>query len=149
MGELRLRKIPYRIEAYDVSNIQGAHSVAAMVVFEKGKAKYSDYRRFRIRTIEGPNDYASMQEVIYRRFKEEKKEKTSEQEKIQKKFEKLPDLILVDGGSGQVHAVLDVLHALRLDIPVAGMEKTRSTGREIYFIMEKGGIYAKICVYFN
>lgn len=136
LGELLgLREIPYRIEAYDVSNIQGAHSVAAMVVFEKGKAKYSDYRRFRIRTIEGPNDYASMQEVIYRRFKEEK---TSEQEKIQKKFEKLPDLILVDGGSGQVHAVLDVLHALRLDIPVAGMVKDKKHRTRDLFYNGKG-----------
>ncbi len=138
LGELLgLREIPYRIEAYDVSNIQGAHSVAAMVVFEKGKPKYSDYRRFRIQTIEGPNDYASMQEVIYRRFKEEKKEKTSEQEKIQKKFEKLPDLILVDGGSGQVHAVLDVLHALRLDIPVAGMVKDKKHRTRDLFYNEK------------
>lgn len=138
LGELLgLREAPYRIEAYDVSNIQGAYSVASMVVFEKGKPKYSDYRRFRIQTTQGPDDYASMQEVIYRRFKEEGREKTSEQEKIRKKFEKLPDLILVDGGSGQVHAVLDVLRALRLDIPVAGMVKDKKHKTRDLFYNEK------------
>ncbi len=123
---LNLEKTPYRIEAYDVSNIQGAHSVASMVVFENGKPKYSDYRRFKIRTIDGPNDYASMQEVFYRRFKRGlEKKKIMTEEKINGKFEKMPDLILVDGGLGQINAVLDVLHAFKLEIPIAGMVKDK------------------------
>ena len=83
-------------------------------------------------------------------LKKKKKRKLPSKKKFQKKFEKLPDLILVDGGSGQVHAVLDVLHALRLDIPVAGMVKDKKhRTRVLFYNGKKGGIYAKICVHFN
>jgi excinuclease ABC subunit C len=124
---LKLKKIPNRIEAFDISNTQGVYSVASMVVFEAGKPKYSDYRRFRIHTVEGANDYGSMQEVLYRRFKKGIEEKKRMKAKgiidEEDKFYKFPDLILIDGGIGQVNAALDVLHALNLDIPIAGMVK--------------------------
>ncbi|WP_129596626.1 excinuclease ABC subunit UvrC [Anaerophilus nitritogenes] len=128
LGEsLRLKNPPYRIESFDISNIQGVHSVASMVVFENGKPKYSDYRRFKIKTIEGPNDYGSMQEVIYRRFKRGIKEKEEMKEKgiidDLGKFSKFPDLLLIDGGQGHVNAVLEVLYALGISIPTAGMVK--------------------------
>lgn len=124
---LGLEKKPYRIEAFDVSNTQGVHSVASMVVFEGGKPKYSDYRRFKIKTVEGPNDYGSMQEVVYRRLKKGLEEKEIMAGKgildEEGKFSKLPDLILIDGGLGQVHGVEAVLTALGVHIPVAGMVK--------------------------
>ena len=108
-----------RIESYDISNISGFESVGSMVVFEKGRAKNSDYRKFRIKTVKGPNDYASMEEVLGRRFerllKGEEKEGDS--------FIRIPDLILMDGGKGQVNIALKVLSRLKLDIPVAGMVK--------------------------
>jgi len=124
---LCLDKTPKRIEAYDISNIYGVFSVGSMVVFENGKPLNSAYRRFKIRTIEGPNDYGSMQEVLFRRFKRgiEEKEKLKEQgiADIEGKFSFFPDLILADGGKGQVKAVKDVLFALGVNIPVAGMVK--------------------------
>nr|WP_218283184.1 excinuclease ABC subunit UvrC [Crassaminicella indica]QXM06488.1 excinuclease ABC subunit UvrC [Crassaminicella indica] len=124
---LGLKNPPFRIESFDISNIQGVHSVASMVVFENGKPKYSDYRRFKIKTIEGPNDYKSMQEVIYRRFKRGLEEKENLKKKgildDEGKFSKFPDLILIDGGLGQVNAVLEVLFALGINIPTAGMVK--------------------------
>ncbi|TCO70743.1 excinuclease ABC subunit UvrC [Marinisporobacter balticus] len=124
---LELSKVPFRIESFDISNTQGIDSVASMVVFENGKPKYSDYRRFKIKTIEGSNDYGSMQEVIYRRFKRGLEEQESLIEKgiLQEegKFSKLPDLLLIDGGVGHVNAVLDVLSALNVQIPTAGMVK--------------------------
>ncbi|WZL72135.1 excinuclease ABC subunit UvrC [Clostridiaceae bacterium 35-E11] len=128
LGEyLDFKKEPYRIEAFDISNTQGVHSVASMVVFENGKPKYSDYRRFKIKTIEGPNDYGSMQEVVYRRFKKGIEEKQAMEEKgivdEEGKFSRLPDLLLIDGGVGQVNAVKEVLQALKLQIPTAGMVK--------------------------
>ena len=118
---------PLRMEAFDISNTQGHHSVASMVVFENGKPKHSDYRRFRIKTIEGPNDYGSIQEVIYRRFKKglEEKESIREKELAEEaaKFSRLPNLLLIDGGIGQVQAAEQVLIALGISIPVAGMVK--------------------------
>lgn len=124
---LGLNDLPFRIESFDISNTQGIDSVASMVVFENGKPKYSDYRRFKIKTIEGPNDYGSMQEVIYRRFKRGIKEQENLKEKgiLQQegKFSKFPHLLLIDGGVGHVNAVLDVLNALDVKIPTAGMVK--------------------------
>jgi len=105
-----------RMEAYDISNISGFDSVGSMVVYEKGKPKKSDYRKFRIRSVEGPNDYASMEEVLTRRF-------THQSQGSYDSFARLPDLILMDGGRGQVNIALKVLGELGLDIPVAGMVK--------------------------
>ncbi len=114
-----------RIEAFDISNISGVYSVGSMVVFEGGKKKKSDYRRYKVKTIEGPNDYGSMQEIIYRRYKRGLEEqKIAEETGVsEKQFNAMPDLILIDGGKGHVNAVLDVLNALKLYIPVAGMVK--------------------------
>ena len=105
-----------RMEAYDISNISGFESVGSMVVYEKGKSKKSDYRKFKIRSVEGPNDYASMEEVLTRRFTHEGKGEFDS-------FERKPDLILMDGGKGQVNICLGVLEKLNLDIPVCGMVK--------------------------
>lgn len=117
---LDLPKKPVRIESYDISNTNGMDSVGAMVVFEEGQSKKSDYRRFKIKTIEGPNDYKSLQEVIFRRFKRGLEVGVSKKEEG---FNKLPDLLLIDGGSKQVKAVVDVLTALNVNIPTAGMVK--------------------------
>ena len=118
---LQLDEPPARIEAYDISNIQGFESVGSMVVFEEGKSKNSDYRKFKIKGVHGPDDYASMEEVITRRFKRY----LSEQEDQIKegKFSKLPDLLMIDGGKGQVHAAEEVLLQMGLSIPVCGMVK--------------------------
>ena len=105
-----------RIEAYDISNISGFESVGSMVVYEKGKPKRSDYRKFKIKWVQGPNDYASMEEVLTRRF-------THESDKEYDSFVLLPDLIMMDGGRGQVNVALKVLENLNLQIPVCGMVK--------------------------
>lgn len=116
-----------RMEAYDISNISGFANVGSMVVYEKGKPKRSDYRKFRIKTVSGPDDYACMKEVLTRRFlhgMEEKKElKEKELEKEFGSFTRFPDLLLMDGGKGQVNVALQVLEELHLDIPVCGMVK--------------------------
>ncbi len=129
---LNLSKMPTRIEAFDISNTSGVDSVGSMVVFENGKAKKSDYRRFRIKTVEGPNDYGSLQEVILRRFK-----RISDESQVQRNdnsFLRMPDLLLLDGGEKQVKAVKDVLSALKIDIPVAGMVKDQKhRTRDIIF----------------
>jgi excinuclease ABC subunit C len=104
-----------RMESYDISNISGADSVGSMIVYEKGRPKRSDYRKFRIKWVEGPNDYASMEEVLTRRYTRAKEGDPS--------FARLPDVILMDGGKGQVHAAEHVLHELGFNIPVAGMVK--------------------------
>ena len=116
-----------RMEAYDISNINGFENVGSMVVYEKGKPKRSDYRKFKIKSVSGPDDYACMREVLTRRFRhgmEESKE-LEEQEMDQEygSFTKFPDLILMDGGRGQVNIALSVLEELRIDIPVCGMVK--------------------------
>lgn len=137
---LGVDKTVNRIEAYDISNTNGVDSVGAMVVFEEGKPNRKDYRRFKIRTIEGPNDYGSLQEVIYRRFKHGTENSESNDAFVKSSFSKKPDLILVDGGEKQAKAVNDVLKAMTLDIPTAGMvkdnkHKTRGLvfdGREIH-----------------
>lgn len=116
-----------RIEAYDISNTQGFESVGSMVVFEGGKPKRSDYRKFKIKHVKGPNDYASMQEVLMRRFthalEEQKEILLKGLDPEVGKFTKLPDLILMDGGKGQVNIALQVLEELDLDITVCGMVK--------------------------
>lgn len=125
--ELNLEEFPNRIEAYDISNIQGVDSVGSMIVFESGKAKNSDYRRFKIKSVIGANDYDSMREILTRRFKHglEEIEKIKERnlELSSGKFCVFPDLILMDGGKGQVNIALEVLKSLNIDIPVCGMVK--------------------------
>lgn len=111
-----------RMEAYDISNISGFESVGSMVVYEKGKPRRSDYRKFKIRTVQGPNDYASMREVLTRRFERGIREQESN-EKILQGFDLFPDLLLMDGGKGQVHIAEEVLESLKLHIPVCGMVK--------------------------
>lgn len=123
-----------RMEAYDISNISGFQSVGSMVVFEKGKPKRSDYRKFKIKTVEGPNDYASMHEVLTRRFSHGLEELESNGGAIEDSFTKFPDVIMMDGGKGQVHIAKQVLSELGLRIPVAGMVKDdHHRTRGIYF----------------
>lgn len=140
-GWLNLPHI-YRMEAYDISNTSGMESVGSMVVFEGGKPKRNDYRKFKIRTVQGPNDYASMYEVLTRRFERAIKNKenshnmssqeykaTVSQPQSQENsitadsFSRLPDVIMMDGGRGQVNMALEVLDKLGLSIPVCGMVK--------------------------
>lgn len=116
-----------RVESYDISNISGFLSVGSMVVFDDGKPKKSEYRKFRIKTVEGPNDYASMYEVLKRRFSHGLMEIEQLNEKNLStefgSFTKFPDLIMMDGGVGQVHIAMQVLSELDIDIPVCGMVK--------------------------
>lgn len=127
IAELLDLKNVNRMEAFDISNISGFANVGSMVVFEKGKPKRSDYRKFRIKTVAGPDDYACMREVLTRRFTHGREE----QERLREKevdaefgsFTKFPDLLLMDGGRGQVNIALAVLEELHLDIPVCGMVK--------------------------
>lgn len=124
---LNLEDIPHRIEAYDISNIQGVDSVGSMVVFEEGRAKNSDYRRFKINTVKGANDYDSMREILTRRFQHGLEEIKGIQERkldlSSGKFCIFPDLILMDGGRGHVNIALDVLRSFNINIPVCGMVK--------------------------
>ncbi len=116
-----------RMEAYDISNISGFESVGSMVVYEKGRPKRSDYRKFKIKWVQGPNDYASMEEVLTRRF-------THESNGEFDSFARLPDLILMDGGRGQVNIALKVLNDLGIRIPVCGMVKDdHHRTRGLYF----------------
>lgn len=113
-AHLNLEHLPRRIEAFDISNTQGAQSVASMIVFEEGMPKNEDYRRFKIRTVEGPNDFESMREVILRRFKRAMTE--------DEKFNILPDLILIDGGKGQLKYAREALRELGFShIPTIGL----------------------------
>lgn len=109
---LHLEKLPIRIECFDNSNIQGANPVAGCVVFIKGKPSKNDYRKYNIKTVIGPDDYASMREVVYRKYARAIEEETP-----------LPDLIITDGGKGQMGIVKEVLDELKLDIPIAGLAK--------------------------
>ena len=127
-----------RIESFDISNTSGFETVGSMVVFEHGKAKKSDYRKFKIKTIQGPDDYAAMNEMLMRRFThgirelEEMKEKKLDESFGS--FTKYPDLILMDGGKGQVNVALQVLEELKLDIEVCGMVKDdKHRTRGIYY----------------
>ena len=116
-----------RMEAYDISNISGFESVGSMVVYEKGRPKRSDYRKFKIKWVQGPNDYASLEEVLTRRF-------THESNGEFDSFARLPDLILMDGGRGQVNIALKVLNDLGIRIPVCGMVKDdHHRTRGLYF----------------
>lgn len=119
-----------RMEAFDISNISGYESVGSMVVFENGRPKRSDYRKFRIKTVIGPNDYASMKEVLTRRFthgmEEQKQLKNQGVEKEFGSFTRFPDLLMMDGGKGQVNIALEVMEQLGLSIPVCGMVKDDS-----------------------
>lgn len=116
-----------RIESYDISNISGFNSVGSMVVYERGKPKRNDYRKFRIKSVSGPDDYASLEEVLTRRFLHAKREEKELNEKnISKEygsFSRYPDLIMMDGGKGQVNVALKVLNDLNIYIPVCGMVK--------------------------
>lgn len=110
--QLHMEKLPMRIECFDNSNIQGSDAVAGCVVFIKGKPAKKEYRKYTIKTVEGPDDYASMKEVVGRKYKRAIEEKTP-----------LPDLIITDGGKGQMSSVKEVLEALGLNIPIAGLAK--------------------------
>jgi excinuclease ABC, C subunit len=116
-----------RMEAFDISNINGFENVGSMIVFEKGKPKPSDYRKFRIRTVSGPDDYACMKEVLTRRFRhgmEESKElEEKELDQEYGSFTRFPDLLMMDGGRGQVNIALSVLEELKIAVPVCGMVK--------------------------
>ena len=113
-GELHLDRLPMRIECFDNSNIQGSDPVAACVVFIKGKPSKKDYRKYNIKTVEGPDDYASMKEVGKRRYQRAIEENSP-----------LPDLLITDGGKGQMSAVKEIIDELNLDIPIAGLAKDR------------------------
>ncbi|MEG1255106.1 excinuclease ABC subunit UvrC [Clostridium sp.] len=124
---LDLEDIPSRIEAYDISNLMGMDSVGTMVVFQDGVAKNSDYRRFKINTIEGADDYGSMREILTRRFthglEEVKKINNHDMNFTAGKFSVFPDLIMMDGGKGQINIAIEVLKELNINIPVCGMVK--------------------------
>lgn len=114
-----------RVEAFDISNTSGFESVGSMIVYEKGKPKRSDYRKFKLRTVQGPDDYASMYEVLTRRFRHGLQEQQELEDGSQElgNFNRFPDLLMMDGGKGQVNIALAVLEELHLDIPVCGMVK--------------------------
>lgn len=121
-----------RVEAFDISNISGFENVGSMVVYEKGKPKRSDYRKFKIQGVQGPDDYACMEEVLKRRFTHGISEKETGEETGG--FARFPDLIMMDGGKGQVNVALRVLDELRLSIPVCGMVKDdKHRTRGLYF----------------
>jgi len=119
---LRLERAPRRIEGFDISNTMGNQSVASMVVWEDGQIKKSDYRKFRIKTVEGANDFASMQEVVVRRYQD-----------VQEL--PLPDLIMIDGGLGQLAAAVEGLRQVgRIGLPVIGLAKARGEKEERVFV---------------
>ncbi|MDP2209987.1 MAG: excinuclease ABC subunit UvrC, partial [Bacteroidota bacterium] len=121
--DLRLPKLPHRIECFDISNIQGSDSAASLVVFENGKPKKSEYKRYKIKTVTGPDDFASMREVVQRRYS-----------RLIEEEQKLPDLIMVDGGKGQLSSAMEILQQLSnteyRNIPIIGLAKRLE---EIYF----------------
>ena len=112
LGELLHMKTPHIIELFDNSNIQGAYAVAGMVCFKDGVPSKKDYRKFKIKTVDGPDDYGSMREVIYRRYYRVLMENLTP-----------PDMIIVDGGLGQIHAAKEVIDSLAMNIPVYGLAK--------------------------
>lgn len=131
-----------RMEAFDISNISGFENVGSMVVYEKGKPKRSDYRKFKIKTVSGPDDYACMKEVLTRRFlhgmKEREEFSAKRLDADYGSFTKFPDLLLMDGGKGQVNIALEVLRELGIDIPVCGMVKDDNhRTRGLYFQNEE------------
>lgn len=123
-----------RMEAFDISNINGFENVGSMIVFEKGKPKPSDYRKFRIKTVSGPDDYACMREVLTRRFTHGLEELEKSGDKEYGSFTRFPDLLMMDGGRGQVNIALSVLEELKIHIPVCGMVKDDNhRTRGLYF----------------
>lgn len=141
---LGVEKESYRIESYDISNTNGVDTVGAMVVFENLKPVKKAYRRFKIKTVDGPNDYASLQEMLYRRFKRAKANDPG--------FSVMPDLILMDGGTGQVTSAEKVIDAMGLEIPVLGMAKDDShrtralvNGRGDEFELAKDQVLFRYC----
>jgi excinuclease ABC subunit C len=134
---LNLAAPPYRIECYDISNTQGTNSVGAMVVFEAGRPKNSEYRRFKIKTVEGPNDFASHQEMLRRRFRRQASSEQTASEQQEVPFASddaqaeqplqhewtMPDLIIIDGGKGQLSAAMAVLQELHIEVPTVGLAK--------------------------
>ena len=114
---LGLDTLPEYIESYDISNLNGSENVAGMIVYQNGKPLKSAYRKFKIKGFEGQDDYASMAEVLTRRFEEYRRAEGGEG------FGRLPDLILLDGGAGQVHAVRDVMEKMDIDVPLFGLVK--------------------------
>ena len=125
----------YRVEAYDISDINGVDSVGAMVVFDGSRRLKKDYRRFKVKTIEGPDDYGSMQEVLYRRFKRAQADDAA--------FNTYPDMLFIDGGKGHVAAANKVLRAMQIDIPAFGMAKDDSH-RTKELVYEKDGEFSTI-----
>ena len=125
----------YRVEAYDISDINGVDSVGAMVVFDGSRRLKKDYRRFKVKTVEGPDDYGSMQEVLYRRFKRAQADDAA--------FNTYPDLLFIDGGKGHVAAANKVLRAMQIDIPAFGMAKDDSH-RTKELVYEKDGEFSTI-----
>jgi excinuclease ABC subunit C len=123
--KLGLKKLPYRIELFDNSNISGSDAVAGMVVYKGMKKSKQDYRKYNIKTVEGPDDYASMQEVTFRRYRDD---------------EDLPDLIICDGGIGQMNCVREVIEdQLHLNIPIAGLAKNdKHRTQELLFLKDDG-----------
>ena len=120
---LQLDKLPMHIECFDNSNISGDSAVAGCVVYKKGKPSKADYRKYNIKTVQGPDDYASMREVVYRRYKRMLDEQTP-----------LPDLIIADGGVGQMQAIREMVEALNINIPIAGLAKNdKHQTRELLF----------------
>jgi len=132
-----------RMEAFDISNISGFNSVGSMVVYENGKPKKNDYRKFKIKTVDGPNDYASMKEVLTRRFthgiaEQKEEENSAKNNSDNSRFSKFPDLLFMDGGRGQVNIAEEVLLSLGLNIPVCGMVKDDNhRTRGLYFQNEE------------
>ena len=136
---LNLAAPPQRIECYDISNTQGTNSVGAMVVFEAGRPKSSEYRRFKIKTVEGPNDFASHQEMLRRRFRRQSSNNSENESALEENASEdtpqieqetplqhewaIPDLIIIDGGKGQLSAAMEVLQELHIDIPTVGLAK--------------------------
>src|ERR1700730_16880376 len=134
---LNLAAPPYRIECYDISNTQGTNSVGAMVVFEAGRPRNSEYRRFKIKTVEGPNDFASHQEMLRRRFRRQASRELASEQQLEAPIASddtpaeqplqhewtLPDLIIIDGGKGQHSAAMEVLQDLHIDVPTVGLAK--------------------------
>jgi len=125
---LNLAAPPMRIECYDISNTQGTNSVGAMVVFEAGRPRPNEYRRFKIKTVEGPNDFASIQEMLRRRFRRQAQQNEERGEEIEQEVPlehdwAMPDLIIIDGGKGQLSAAMEVLQELHIDVPTTGLAK--------------------------
>ncbi|MCC6315228.1 MAG: excinuclease ABC subunit C, partial [Thermomicrobiales bacterium] len=116
---LDLPRLPRRIECFDISNLQGTNTVASMVVFEDGRPAKREYRRFNVKSVDGPNDFASMHEVIKRRFKRA----AERDEEAEGKWTTLPDFVIIDGGKGQLNAALAAMEETGLNVPMAGLAK--------------------------